>query len=322
MQGLTQPDSWQSLLVSEPWYSGISSPAALIFQAVPGAVKPPIAIWLFQHVSARCHCSNICPRPDQSADGPDALPVDNCSSKIIWLNWFSLNSHILPTYFSVVCHSVHRRCAFISHSSSVASLVHCLPSVPPLQSEPPFLHTPQAGNLTSVLNISVKRCLAPKASDSFLLQSAGEGHAAIPWFTGPSPLEKVQLLWWAAASHTPPWAFLVEVPKPETQQQVESKARITRFPSPQLQCSQHPHQNVPSLRHNHCWRSNHNALYPRFPQVRLALVILKNSWEEAGEGVKKVVPGQVYVLSGIWAYAAACQTCKITGWGQLWVFWH
>lgn len=47
VQSLTQPDSWQSLLVSEPWQSGISSPAALIFQAVPGAVKTPIVIWFF-----------------------------------------------------------------------------------------------------------------------------------------------------------------------------------------------------------------------------------------------------------------------------------
>lgn len=76
----------------------------------------------------------------------------------------------------------------------------------------------------------------------------------------------------------------MEVPKPEPQQQVESKAHITRCSSPQLQRSQHPHQNVPSVRHNHCWHSNHNAPYPKFPQVRLALLILGGSRERCKEG--------------------------------------
>ena len=115
-----------------------------------GAAKTPILIRVFQHVSAWYYYSNICPWPEESAAGAQHSPSRPSFPKIIWLNQFSL----WCTFCLAISLQSFTAWPEAIPSSPGVSLLHLqdteFPSVPVLQSEPPFLHIPQTGNFNSL----------------------------------------------------------------------------------------------------------------------------------------------------------------------------
>lgn len=111
-------------------------------------------IWFFQHVSAQYRYSSICPWPGETTVGSQQSP----SRQLFPPN----NDSTVLSLFFIFCPIISLQsitvCAEAVPSSTAASLWplwdSILSSMFVLQSELPLLHTPQQGDLNSVLFLS------------------------------------------------------------------------------------------------------------------------------------------------------------------------